>query len=149
MRSTLGKWVEASPSATAGLAATENAKITIGISEIKTAFFQLFDDMILLPLTRIPNRHFSPDARHFWRAPGVVSCVGKNFVRRLKSDASRFGNGCWQWAQERSSAVQVPPQQHGIVFMHGVVAVLHEHAAPIPELHLEGHRPIVTQAVNV
>src|SRR6478609_3974806 len=29
-------------------------------------------------------------ARHFWRAPGVVSCVGKNFVRRLESDASRF-----------------------------------------------------------
>src|SRR6185312_8012321 len=106
MRSTLGKWVEASPSATAALAAITNAKMAIVMSETKLKFFQFFDDMMLL-WPSIPNRYFGPGARHFWRAPGFVSCVGKNFVRRLKSDASRFGNGCWQWAQERSSAVQV------------------------------------------
>ena len=33
--------------------------------------------------------------------------------------------------------------------MHGVVAVFHEHAAPIAELHADDHRPVGTQAVNI
>src|SRR5215472_15488126 len=33
--------------------------------------------------------------------------------------------------------------------MHGVVAVLHEHPAPIAELHADDHVPVHAQAVDV
>src|SRR5215470_7089798 len=43
-----------------------------------------------------------------------------------------------QWPQERrTSVVDFPAHQHGVVFMHRVVAVLHVHPAPIAELHGE------------
>src|SRR5947209_20545933 len=109
MSSMLGKWLESAPLAATGLAAITNAKIAIGMSEMKAAFFQFFDDM-LCSFAPYSNRNFGPGARHFWRAPGLVSCVGKHFVWRLEGDTGRFWNRCRQRAQERRSTGQAPAQ---------------------------------------
>jgi hypothetical protein len=69
----LGKWLDsASPLAETGLAATTNAKIAIGMSEMKAAFFQFFDDM-LCSFARIPNRQFWSQRAPFLARAG--SCV--------------------------------------------------------------------------
>src|SRR5258707_13519800 len=67
MSSTLGKWLESAPLAATGLAAITNAKIAMGMSEIKVAFFQFFDMLCSFgPLfrfeTSVPARAIS-DAR--------------------------------------------------------------------------------------
>src|SRR6185312_5136404 len=51
--------------------------------------------------------------------------------------------------ERRTSIVDFPTNKHGVVFMHGVVAVLHEHAAPIAELHGQGYAASGTQAIHV
>src|SRR2546425_4094128 len=56
----------------------------------------------------------------------------------------------WQRCQERTpSVVDLPPQQHRVVFVRGVMAMLHEHAAPVAELHGEGHGAAGMQPVDV
>src|SRR5205085_12352193 len=40
-------------------------------------------------------------------------------------------------------------QQHRVVFVHGVVAVLHEHAAPVAELHRDRDAAARAETVNV
>src|SRR6185312_6483360 len=47
------------------------------------------------------------------------------------------------------STIHFPTNQHGVVFMHGVVAVLHEHPAPIAELHGQSHASTRTQTIDV
>src|SRR3954464_10593416 len=37
--------------------------------------------------------------------------------------------------ERRAVVVDLPAQEHGIVLVHRVVTVLHEHPAPVPELH--------------
>src|SRR5689334_13071997 len=100
--------------------------------------------------------HYSPSPSYLARRPrkqgaGIpISGAGEDLVRSLEGDASWLRNRSRQRVQERlSGAVDVPPQQHGIVFMHGVVAVLHEHAAPIAELHPDDYSPIRTKAVHI
>src|SRR5579859_3314478 len=81
--------------------------------------------------------------------PGVKLRARQDLIRVLEGYASRLRNRSRQGAQERRSTIQVPPQQHGIVFMHGVVAVLHEHPAPIAELHPDHYGSARTQPIYV
>src|SRR6185312_124904 len=75
---------------------------------------------------------------------------GKDVIRRLKSDALRLGDRCWQRPEERGTAViDFPTQQHGVVFVHRVMAVLHEHAAKVAELHGQCHAAAWTQTIYV
>src|SRR5437899_4366149 len=113
---------------------TASAAITSAVAPAKPC--RCFDRMIAAyPLSPEENSTSSnPGARRRGRRQGNGLDVGKDFVRRLERHTGRFGNWSRQWIQERPTRADVPPQQHGIVFMHGVVAVLHEHAAPIAEL---------------
>src|SRR3989449_9157322 len=55
-----------------------------------------------------------------------------------------------QRPQERGSAVvDLPAQQHGVVLVQGVVAVLHEHPAEVPELHGDLDAPARAEAIDV
>src|SRR5471032_2019428 len=47
------------------------------------------------------------------------------------------------------AAVELPTDEHGVVFMHGVVAVLHEHPRKLAELHGESHAAAWTKAIHV
>src|ERR1700739_4976522 len=56
----------------------------------------------------------------------------------------------WVWGGESNGAlIDLPANQHGVIFMYRVVAVLHEHARKFTELHGECHAAARTQAVNV
>src|ERR1700748_3686135 len=75
---------------------------------------------------------------------------GQNFIGSNKGDSLWRWQWSWQRTQERrATIVQFPSQQHRVVFMDGVVAVLHEHASPVAELHGKGHAAGRTQAVDV
>src|SRR5215831_2058538 len=75
---------------------------------------------------------------------------GGNVIRCNESDTVRRWNRRRKRTQERRAAiVDFPTNQHGVIFMHRVVAVLHEHAAPIPELHGKSHASTRTQAIDV
>ncbi len=76
--------------------------------------------------------------------------IGQNLVRRLERDSCRFGNRRRQRVQEHASGgIHLPAQQHCVVLMHGVVAMLHKHAAPVAELHGDGHAAVFSQTVNI
>src|SRR5262249_17303925 len=60
---------------------------------------------------------------------------GQDVVRRLERYTLRLGDGRRQRPQEgRAPVVNLPPEQHGIILVHGVMAVLHEHPAEVTEL---------------
>src|SRR2546422_3803154 len=68
----------------------------------------------------------------------------------LEPHTLRRRNRRWQRPQERGSAVvDFPAQQHGIVLMQGVVAVLHEHPAEVPELHGDLDASVRAEAIDV
>src|SRR5438309_2963718 len=80
MSSTFGKWLDSAPPlAETGLAAITNAKIAIGMSEMKAAFFQFFDDILcsLGPLFRfevlVAARATSGARRELGHAWGRIS----------------------------------------------------------------------------
>src|SRR5207237_9430564 len=55
-----------------------------------------------------------------------------------------------QRTQERRAAVvDFPAQEHRVVLVHRVMAMLHEHAAPVAELHGNGDGAGRTQAIHV
>src|SRR2546422_5201137 len=49
----------------------------------------------------------------------------------------------------RPVVVDLPPQQHRVVFVRGVVAVLHEHPAEVSELHRDGDASLGTEAIDI
>src|SRR6185369_3306090 len=51
--------------------------------------------------------------------------------------------------ERRPVVVDLPAHEHGVVLVHRVVAVLHEHPAPIPELHRDRHASARAQPVDV
>src|ERR1051325_2948328 len=66
----------------------------------------------------------------------------QNVVWILERHALRLRNRRRQRPQEwRSAVVYLPPQEHGVVLVDGVVAVLHEHPAPVAELQRNVYRP--------
>src|SRR5207302_6784855 len=74
----------------------------------------------------------------------------QDLVRALERHALRLRDRRWERPQEwRAAVVDFPPQQHGIVFMGGVVAVLHEHSAPIAELHRERDASVRAEPIHV
>src|SRR3989449_4379764 len=48
-----------------------------------------------------------------------------------------------------STVIDLPAQQHGVVLVQGVVAVLHEHSAEVPELHGDLDASVRAQAIDV
>src|SRR6478672_5010298 len=74
----------------------------------------------------------------------------EDFIRRNERYALRCADGRRERRQERSSqTLGLPADQHGVVLMNCVVAVLHKHAAPIAELHGDGYAAAWTQAIHV
>src|SRR2546427_2946053 len=68
----------------------------------------------------------------------------------LEPHTLRRGDRRRQGPQERSPAiVDLPAQQHGVVLVQGVVAVLHEHPAEVAELHGDLDAAVRAQAVDV
>src|SRR5512140_568465 len=62
----------------------------------------------------------------------------------------RRGDGRRQRLEEgRAVGVDFPPQQHRVVLVHRVVAVLHVHSAEVAQLHQQGHASARAQAVDV
>src|SRR5215218_1320295 len=74
----------------------------------------------------------------------------KYVVRGHKRDSLRFRDRSRQRVQERcAGAVDFPPQEHRVVFVHGVMAVLHKHAAKVAELKRDFHFAARSQAPDV
>src|SRR5947209_13209104 len=70
--------------------------------------------------------------------------------RIYEGDTLRRRDRCGQRPQEwRASVIDFPANQHGVIFVYGIVAVLHEHAAPVTELHGQGHAAARTQTIDV
>src|SRR5437016_2813113 len=75
--------------------------------------------------------------RVFMSQPPFVISEGvlEDFGRRFEGHALWPRNRRRQRPHERRPVVvDLPPQQHGVVLVRGVVAVLHEHPGEIPEL---------------
>src|SRR6185369_14035375 len=81
----------------------------------------------------------------------VASKSSRKYVSRgHKRDALRCRSRSRQRSQEwRATIVDLPPQEHRVVFVHGVVAVLHEHAAKVAELECDSHFAARSQAPDV
>src|SRR6476620_11769620 len=74
----------------------------------------------------------------------------QDLIRVFECHTRRVWTGRWQRTEERrASIIQLPAQEHGIVLMHGVMAVLHGHAAPIAELHGKRNAAVWPQTVNI
>src|SRR6266542_450163 len=72
----------------------------------------------------------------------VLEGGGEDVGRRLERHALGRRDRRRQRPQERGPVVvDLPPHEHGVVLVHRVVAVLHEHPAPVPELHRDGNAP--------
>src|SRR5712692_6476203 len=84
-------------------------------------------------------------------APRTVSEGGwQDVIRVSERHALRCRDRRRQRPQERRSpVVDLPAQQHGVVLMRGVVTVLHEHPAKVPELHGDGDASVRAQAIDV
>src|SRR6476620_5002477 len=95
--------------------------------------------------------HYAASAPGDEQAPACgLERVGQDLVRGLERDSCRFGNRRRKRIQEHASGgIDLPAQQHCVVLMHGVVAMLHEHAAPVTELHGDGDSATLFQPVNI
>src|SRR5436305_10949875 len=77
-------------------------------------------------------------------------CTAKDVVGRHERDALRSGNRRRQGPHERlPPVVELPADEHGVILMDRVVTVLHEHPAPITELHGDGELSSGTQSIDV
>src|SRR5882762_10367760 len=81
-----------------------------------------------------------------------VRSVGgwQDFVRRDEGDALRR----WDWRGQGvelrvAKWIEVPAQEHRVVLVDGVVAVLHEGAGPVAELDGQGDAPGRPQPIDV
>src|SRR5262245_26295886 len=76
--------------------------------------------------------------------------VPENLGRRLERHTLRSRDRGWQRLQEWGAVVvDLPPQQHGVVLVRGVVAVLHEHPAPVSELQRDGDAAVRPEPIDV
>src|SRR2546422_903056 len=85
------------------------------------------------------------------RSPFAISEGGRQDLGwRLERHALRRRDRRRQRPQERGSAViNLPPQQHGVVLVQGVVAVLHEHPAKVSELHGDLDTSVRAEPIDV
>src|SRR3569832_208998 len=80
----------------------------------------------------------------------LVESGRKYVVRSHKRDALWFRDRSRQRVQERcAGAIDFPSQKHRVVFVHGVGAVLHEHAAKVAELKRDLHFTTRSQTPDV
>src|SRR5881397_2261224 len=76
--------------------------------------------------------------------------ASENLRRWFEGHALRLGNRRWKGPQERRSVVvDLPPQQHRVVLVRRVVAVLHEHPAPVSELDRDRDTSVGAEAIDV
>src|SRR4051812_9180774 len=87
------------------------------------------------------------------RSPRVVLGLERgrlDVVRSAERHALRRRDRSRQRVEERlARAIDLPPDEHRVVLVHRVVAVLHEHSAEVAELHGEGHAARRTEPVDV
>src|SRR5262245_64789944 len=85
------------------------------------------------------------------RSPFAISeSRRQDLGRRLERHALRRRDRRRQRPQEGGSAViDLPPQQHGVVLVQSVVAVLHEHPAEVSELHRELDTSVRAETIDV
>src|SRR5204862_4061081 len=85
------------------------------------------------------------------RSPFAISeGAPEDFGRPLEGYALWLRDRGRQRLQERRPAVvDLPPQQHGVVLVRGVVAVLHEHPGEVPELYRDGDASVRAEAIDV
>src|SRR5882672_6025594 len=85
-----------------------------------------------------------------WLRVSFSECGGKGVVRRNEGDALRGRDRRRERPQEgRPVVVDLPPHQHGVVLVHGVVAVLHEHPAEVAELHGDRDAPSRAKPIDI
>src|SRR3954451_14431600 len=102
-----------------------------------------------------PTRAWRPRrsaARALERRGARLRALASRWKREgvLEHDPLRCGDRCRERLQEgRSASVDFPSQQHRVVFVRGVVTVLHEHATPVAELHGDRERASRAQAIHV
>src|SRR6266496_6167986 len=95
-----------------------------------------------------------PAGHRWWPADDVASPDSKrgrqDVVWRFEGHAGRLRDRGRERPQERGpSVIDLPAQQHGVVLVHGVVAVLHEHPAPVAELHRQRDTPGWAETIDV
>src|SRR3954470_1759705 len=94
---------------------------------------------------RFRYRHRSLTPGRAWLQRGRL-----DVVRSAERHALRARNRGRQRAEERlARVIDLPPDEHRVVLVHRVVAVLHEHSAEVAELHGEGHAARRTEPVDV
>src|SRR5215510_12553170 len=75
---------------------------------------------------------------------------GQDVIRGLEGYALRLRDRGRQRTQEwRAPVVDLPPEKHGVVLVHGVVAVLHEHPTPVAELQRDVNGAVGAQPPDV
>src|SRR5882672_8652495 len=85
-----------------------------------------------------------------WLRVSFSECGGKDVVRRNEGDALRGRDRRRERPQEgRPVVVDLPPHQHRVVLVHGVVAVLHEHPAEVAELHGDRDAPSRAKPIDI
>ena len=84
-----------------------------------------------------------------WNFSAPYRAVGRTSSGAMNVTPWGVGSGSGTAGASGPPVIDLPPQEHGVVLVHGVVAVLHEHAAPVPELHGDGDRPARAEAVDV
>src|SRR5256885_3887752 len=87
------------------------------------------------------------------RSLGSCDCLerrGLGLVRSAEAHALGRRNRRRQRVEERLPIVaDLPAHEHGVVLVHRVVAVLHEHSAEVAELHGDGDAARGAEAVHV
>src|SRR5438093_5116766 len=75
---------------------------------------------------------------------------GQDVIRGLEGYAQRLRDRGRQRTQEwRAPVVDLPPEQHGVILVRGVVAMLHEHPTPVAELQRDVHGAVGVQPPDV
>src|SRR5438093_7016516 len=76
--------------------------------------------------------------------------AAQDLIRGLEGYALRPRDRGRQRTQEwRAPVVDLPPEQHGVVLVRGVVAVLHEHPTPVAELQRDVNGAVGVQPPDV
>src|ERR1700756_2588059 len=71
-------------------------------------------------------------------------------IRIREGHAGGCRNGGGELIQEWCSRItDLPTHKHGVIFVDGIVAVLHVHSAKVSELQCQGHAPARTQTIYI
>src|SRR5919112_1517973 len=89
-----------------------------------------------------------------WRTGPLQCQLMASVLKDVVRIDERASLRCRDWRRQRPEfggavGIDVPPQQHRVVLVHRVMAMLHVGAGEVAELHAERHRAGRLQAVDV